>query len=168
LIGRHLAFLLIFASAYPLHPQALPTASRVGDAQIGAGFSTGKTGYTDQAFRGFLIYGDFDFNRHFGVEGEIHQIDTPNGDQSYQRTYEIGGRYFRACGPLVPYVKALAGRGQFNYPFGFVDLPYTIFAGGAGNGQASQAAVSPRNSSPSVSPITSPASQNTNNYARPS
>jgi hypothetical protein len=132
LIGRHLAFLLIFASAYPLHPQALPTASRVGDAQIGAGFSTGKTGYTDQAFRGFLIYGDFDFNRHFGVEGEIHQIDTPNGDQSYQRTYEIGGRYFRACGPLVPYVKALAGRGQFNYPFGFVDLPYTIFAGGAG------------------------------------
>jgi Outer membrane protein beta-barrel domain len=131
-IGRRLASLLLFASAFPLHPQALPTASRAGDVRLGGGFSMGTTGYTQDTFRGFFVYGDFDFSRHLGVEAEFHQIDTPNGDQSYQRTYEIGGRYFRSYGPLVPYVKALVGRGDFNYPFGQVNLPYPVFAAGAG------------------------------------
>jgi hypothetical protein len=131
-IGRRLALLLLFVSTYPLHPQALPTASRAGDAQLGAGFSQGTTGYTQDTFRGFFVYGDFDLRPHFGVEAEFHQIDTPNSDQSHQRTYEIGGRYFRSYGPLVPYVKALIGRGDFKYPFGLVDLPYTLFAAGAG------------------------------------
>jgi opacity protein-like surface antigen len=132
LIGRRLAFVFLLGGASVLHAQARTTASRAADAQIGAGFAFGKSDYQQDTFRGFAAYGNFDFTLHFGVEAEFHQINTSTNDQSYQRTYEIGGRYFRTYGPLVPYVKAMVGRGDFNYPHGLADLSYNMFAGGAG------------------------------------
>jgi opacity protein-like surface antigen len=131
LIGRlALSFLLGGASA--LYSQAVPTASRTGDVQIGAGYSIAKPDYVQQTFPGFAAYADFDFRPHIGVEGEFHQVYSTNGDQSYERTYAIGGRYFRTYGALVPYVKAMVGRGDFNYPFGQTELGYNLFAAGVG------------------------------------
>jgi opacity protein-like surface antigen len=131
LIGRlALSFLLGGASA--LYSQAVPTASRTGDVQIGAGYSIAKPDYVQQTFPGFAAYADFDFRPHIGVEGEFHQVYSTNGDQSYERTYAIGGRYFRTYGALVPYVKAMYGRGDFNYPFGQTELGYNLFAAGVG------------------------------------
>ena len=131
MIGRlALSFLLGGASA--LYSQALPTASRTADVQIGAGYSIARPDYVQQTFPGFAAYADFDFRPHIGVEGEFHQVYSTNGDQSYERTYAIGGRYFRTYGALVPYVKAMVGRGDFNYPFGQTELGYNLFAAGVG------------------------------------
>ena len=131
MIGRlALSFLLGGASA--LYSQAVPTASRTGDVQIGAGYSIARPDYVQQTFPGFAAYADFDFRPHIGVEGEFHQVYSTNGDQSYERTYAIGGRYFRTYGALVPYVKAMYGRGDFNYPFDQTELGYNLFAAGVG------------------------------------
>ena len=131
MIGR-LALSLLLGGASALYYQAVPTASRTGDVQIGAGYSIAKPDYVQQTFPGFAAYADFDFRPHIGVEGEFHQVYSTNGDQSYERTYAIGGRYFRTYGALVPYVKAMVGRGDFNYPFGQTELGYNLFAAGVG------------------------------------
>ena len=131
MIGR-LALLFLLGGASVLYSQAIPTASRTGDVQIGAGYSIARPDYVQQTFPGFAAYADFDFRPHIGVEGEFHQVYSTNGDQSYERTYAIGGRYFRTYGALVPYVKAMVGRGDFNYPFGQTELGYNLFAAGVG------------------------------------
>jgi hypothetical protein len=131
LIGR-LALSFLLGGASILYGQAIPTASRSGDAQIGVGFSNAWPDYFRQTFPGFAAYADFDFRPHFGVEAEFHQVFSTSGDRSFERTYEIGGRYLRTYGPLVPYVKAMIGRGQFNYPFSQTELGYNMFAGGVG------------------------------------
>ncbi len=131
MIGR-LALSFLLGGASILSGQAIPTASRAGDAQIGVGYSMARPDYVQQTFQGFTAYGDFDFRPHLGVEAEFHQVYSTNGDLSFERTYEIGGRYLRTYGPLVPYVKAMIGRGDFNYPFGEAELAYNMFAGGVG------------------------------------
>jgi hypothetical protein len=131
LIGR-LALAFLLGGASVVYGQALPTASRTADAQIGAGFSIARPDYIPQTFQGFTAYADFDFRPHIGVEAEFHQVYSTAGDQSFERSYEIGGRYFRTYGRLVPYLKAMVGRGDFNYPHGNADLYYTLYAGGVG------------------------------------
>jgi hypothetical protein len=130
-IGR-LALALLLGGASILHAQATSTASRAGDLQFGLGYSTAKPDYGQQSFQGITAYVDFDRHSHFGLEAQFHQVSSTNSDQSYQRTYEVGGRYFRTYGPLVPYLKAMIGRGDFNYPFGQTDLSYTLYAGAIG------------------------------------
>jgi hypothetical protein len=129
LIGRRLVFLFLFAAASTLLAQSLPTASRAGDLQVGGGFLLAKPDYVQDTVHGFAVYADFDFRQHLGVEAEFHQVA---GDNIRERTYEIGGRYFRTYGPLVPYVKAMIGSGDFDYPTGLANLVYTMYAGGAG------------------------------------
>ena len=131
MIGR-LALLFLLGGASVLYSQAIPTASRAADVQIGAGYSIARPDYVQQTFPGFAAYADFDFRPHIGIEGEFHQVYSTNGDRSYERTYAIGGRYFRTYGALVPYVKAMVGRGDFNYPFGYTELGYNLFAAGVG------------------------------------
>ena len=131
LIGR-LALSFLLGGASILYSQAIPTASRVGDAQIGVGYSIAKPDYVQQTFPGLTAYADLDLRPHLGVEAEFHQIYSTNGDLSFERTYEIGGRYLRPYGPLVPYVKAMIGQGDFDYPFGQTELSYNMFAGGVG------------------------------------
>jgi len=132
LIARCLALLFLLGVASTLHSQAFPTASRAGDAQVGVGYITAKPDYVQQTYQGFAAYGDFDWRLHYGVEAEFHQVASTAGDQTYERTYEIGARYHLTYGPLVPYVKAMVGRGVFNYPNGIANLAYNMFAGGAG------------------------------------
>ena len=132
MIGRFaLSFLLGGASV--LCAQAIPTASRTADVQIGVGYSIARPDYPPHTnAQGFAAYADFDFRSHLGVEAEFHQVYSTTGNQSFQRTYEIGSRYFRTYGPLVPYAKLMIGRGDFNYPFGQTQLGYNMFAAGLG------------------------------------
>ena len=131
MIGR-LALALLLGWTSILHAQATSTASRAGDLQIGLGFSIAKPDYGPQSFQGVTAYVDFDRHSHFGLEAQFHQVSSTDSYKSYQRTYEVGGRYFRTCGPLVPYLKAMIGRGDFDYPFGQTDLSYTLYAGAIG------------------------------------
>lgn len=122
-----------------LHAQATATATRQGDAQIGAGYSNAQSDYGPR-YPGYLIYGDFDFLPHFGAEAEFHSVSAPSPELLYERTYEIGARYYRTYGRLVPYAKVLVGRGVFNYPpclnstqnVSCANLAYNMFAIGGG------------------------------------
>ncbi len=98
-----------------LHGQASPTASRRGDALVGGGYSTAASDYGVR-FTGYNIYGDFDFTQHIGVEGRFNYVKAPSPSILYEKTYEVGARYFRTYGPLVPYGRIMVGRAVFNYP----------------------------------------------------
>jgi len=116
-----------------LRAQSEPTASRIGDLKLGGGFSSANSDYGDR-YNGGAAYVDFNFLPHIGVEGEFHFVKDSN--DLYEKTYEVGGRYFFHHGKLSPYVKAMYGRGVFNFPAwsdGFrPNLAYNIMAGGIG------------------------------------
>jgi opacity protein-like surface antigen len=123
-------FLITGASA--ALAQAGPTASRAADIQVGGGFTTAASDYTVNRIRGFAFYGDIDINEHFGAELGFHQLNDPQPTQVYERTYEVGARYHRQYGRLRPYIKALYGRGVFNFPQSAGNLAYNMMVGGAG------------------------------------
>jgi hypothetical protein len=115
--------------------QSTPTASRTADLQIGAGFSNANTDYVPNRVNGPTIYVDFDFYRHFGIEGSFRFLkDSPSN--IYEKTYQIGGRYSHPIRyRFVPYGKFLYGRGVFNftsYGTTTANLAYNMFTGGAG------------------------------------
>ncbi|MEI9979346.1 MAG: outer membrane beta-barrel protein [Edaphobacter sp.] len=131
---RTIAILIGLLSASCLtQAQSEPTASRVGDLKIGGGFASAASDYGDR-YNGGGAYVDFDFLPHIGVEGQFHFVKDPN--DLYEKTYEVGGRYFFHHGRLLPYAKAMYGRGVFNFPaLGNGQHPndgYNLAAGGVG------------------------------------
>jgi hypothetical protein len=50
----------------------------------------------------------------------------------YERTYEIGPRYYFTAGRLVPYAKFMVGRGVYNYSNNAANVAYNLIAGGGG------------------------------------
>jgi hypothetical protein len=133
-LTRILAFIVLLGGASILHAQASPTASRTGDLKIGGGFTNSGTDYLPNRVNGGMGYFNYDFKPHLGVEGQFHFIkDSPSN--IYQKTYEIGGRYYRTYGKWVPYGKVLYGRGVFNFASGgvtYANLAYNLVAGGVG------------------------------------
>lgn len=120
----------VLASASFLQAQAVPTASRLGDLQIGAGFGIANSDYSSNRFKGIAAYTTFDFKPHFGVEADFRLLKGP--DSLYEKTYEIGGRYHRTYGRFVPYGKIMIGRGVFNFQKDIANLAYNMYAVGAG------------------------------------
>lgn len=79
--------------------QSLPTATRLGDTQIGGIFVFGRSANTQVipstglTLPGFGIYGVLDNREHIGFEGSFRQISNFGGSHIYERTYEVGPRY---------------------------------------------------------------------------
>ncbi len=103
--------------------QAKPTATRMGDLQVGGAFVADFPDYTRHKFYGYGFYVDLDFSEHFGAEGEFRQANdatvNPNTNQKvpqYQRTFDGGLRYHRTYGNLIPYAKAVYGYAVLEYP----------------------------------------------------
>ena len=92
---------------------------------VGAGYTSAESDYAD-ASRASTSTVISTFSRHFGVEGELPQRQDASNSILYEKTYEVGPRYFRTYGPFVPYVKIMIGHGVFNYP--------PIYARGTGSG----------------------------------
>ena len=92
--------------------EATATATRSLDFKVGGGFTNLNSDYLPSRFNGGAVYADLDFYfRHFGAEAEFHFAKDSSGSDQYEKTYEIGGRYFRTYGRFVPYAKVLWGRG---------------------------------------------------------
>jgi hypothetical protein len=135
---KRLVLLLLCFALLPswIRGQALYTASRIGDLQVGSGYSSANADYEYVANRigGFYFYTDFDFREHFGIEANFRQLNDPNS-AVYQRSYEIGGRYVHHYSAAKlgfnPYVKLLAGRGTLNFPK-YANLTYNMVSGGGG------------------------------------
>jgi len=133
LLKRLLIASCLFALGTPvLLAQSLPTAKRSADLQVGGGFVIDNSNYDTANLKGFAFYTTLDLTNHYGGELAFHQADSGTGDQVYQRTYEVGPRYHRDYGHFAPYVKAMYGRGVFNYPNSVANLAYNLFAIGVG------------------------------------
>lgn len=124
-----------------LFAQAKATATRPLSLQIGAGFSNADSGYRyiSNRINGATLYVDLDLSPHLGVEGEFHYLkDGHTG--AYEKTYEIGPRYSLTYNRFSPYVKAMYGRGVFNFtpdssPPDYIivaNIAYNLFAVGGG------------------------------------
>jgi hypothetical protein len=135
-VTRVLIFICLLGGASMLHAQASPTASRAVDLKIGGGYTTASADY-DGRMDGGAAFFNLDVTAHLGVEGEFHFIQNGNGTGLYEKTYEVGGRYFRNYRKFAPYAKLMYGRGVFNYP-AYVpggphpNLAYNLMAIGAG------------------------------------
>lgn len=134
---RFVLLLLCFALfAARARSQAGYAATRAGDLQIGAGYSSANADYeyVHNRIAGLNFYADFDFKEHYGVEASFHQLNDPNS-AVYQRSYEIGGRYVRhyslARVPMNPYGKVMVGRGVLNFPK-YANLAYNMVSAGGG------------------------------------
>lgn len=132
MLTKSLTTLCLLSGTSLLHAQATPAASRAADLQIGFGYTSANSGYVQNSLQGFAAYADLDLTLHLGLEAEIHQTNDAAAASFSEKSYEIGVRYFRAYGPLVPYIKGMAGRGAIDYPNSGASLGYGLFAGGAG------------------------------------
>jgi hypothetical protein len=133
-VNRIVFIMSLLVFAHPLlHAQAVPTASRAGILQVGGGIVSADSSTTaTNRFKGIFVFADLDVTPHFGVEFELHQVNTSNADHVYERTYETGVRYHRTYGRLEPYAKLMVGRGVFNYSNDAANLAYNLYATGIG------------------------------------
>jgi opacity protein-like surface antigen len=128
--------LLCFFFPLSARSQATHAASRIVNVQIGAGYSNANPNYdyVTNRIAGLYFYSDFDFKPHFGAEFSFHQLNDPNSPV-YQRSFEIGGRYFRhytvARVKFEPYAKLQYGVGVLNFP-AYANLGYNLLAASAG------------------------------------
>src|SRR5580698_8595638 len=129
----HLLLFLLTSSSAIAYGQASPTASRIGDLQVGGGYTTAQPDYLTNRIRGIAFYTTFDFRPHWGAEIDFHQLNDPMPTKVYERTYEFGGRYIiHHYGRLTPYVKGLYGRGVYNFSQSEANLAYNMLVGGGG------------------------------------
>lgn len=98
------------------HAQATPTASRTGSLQVGGGFTYARPDFS-VPIKGLTIYGDYDFLRHFGIEGDVHLINLITPADISEDTYLVGPRYRFHYHRFTPYAKALFGVGRFGYQY---------------------------------------------------
>ncbi|WP_213804985.1 outer membrane beta-barrel protein [Granulicella sp. dw_53] len=131
----------VFTVSLFMNAQAAPTASRIGDLQVGAAFNLAVPDYGSNLLRGVGIYATVDIRRHWGVEGAFHQLnDTDSKVGIYERTFEVGPRYVLHFDRLSPYAKFMIGRGVFQFPpdsrhpenGSVANLAYNMWAGGIG------------------------------------
>lgn len=133
MLTRLLLLVCLFSSlSGSLHAQAVPTATKTGGLQVGAGYVRANPDYSPKLFNGFAVYGDVDLWKHFGLEAEFHRVATSSTVNISETTYELGGRYRLPLGPISPYLKLMGGRGSFNFPNSNQSGGYAMFAGGGG------------------------------------
>ncbi len=129
-----LALILIgFAAVRPAAGQAAQSAD-AGSARlsVGAGGSGFTLGYGDRKMLGIAAWIDGDTIRRIGFEGEGRWLEFHQTANVHAETYLGGLRYHLNYGRTQPYVKALAGIGDFNFPYNYATGRYFVVAGGGG------------------------------------
>ncbi len=122
------------------HGQSAPHADAGGIRLSAGGTASGyDLGYGDVKVLGASAFVDVDTLRHLGFEGEARWLkfhwkisDTGPGADENATTYMAGVRYSRYYGRFQPYVKGLAGIGQFNYPYNYAKETDLVVAPGGG------------------------------------
>src|SRR6187402_370645 len=126
--------LLIFGAigSTKMRAQAAPAGIGHSSFQAGLGFSGGPH-YGGSRYYGGTFYTTYDFTQHWGIEGDIRQVNTTADNKLYERTYQLGVRYVRHYkGFINPYGKIMVGRGGFNFYNDSANLAYNIGVLGGG------------------------------------
>jgi opacity protein-like surface antigen len=140
LVRLHCPAALIFAavlaccSPVAARPQSLPTASRAADLQLGGGFVIARSAYnfTPIHLYGVSIYADLAIRPHWGAEFDFHHTKASEDSTIYERTYELGPRFFLTRGAVTPYAKVLYGRGVYNFRNNTANVAYNMYTFGGG------------------------------------
>jgi hypothetical protein len=135
---KHLFLLAVAMLWLGLHAdlaygQALPTATGPGSyTDIGVTGSYFNLNYGQRWVGGGSIYVDANLYLHYGAEIRYQTFRYNEQSGIRQTTYLAGPRVsFRNRG-WVPYVDLLAGRGDFDFPYGYAKGIYFVYAPGAG------------------------------------
>jgi opacity protein-like surface antigen len=133
-IHRLLVFLLACCLSAAARAQSMPTASRAGDLQFGGGFTLGHSTYNFNklSLTGGTAYATFDTHNHWGFEAAFHQIKPSTDATIYERSYEVGPRFYLTRGRLAPYGKVLIGRGVYNFSGNIANIAYNLYTVGGG------------------------------------
>ena len=98
----------------------------------GAGGSGYYVEYGERKLLGISGWVDADTARHFGIEAEGRWLEYHQTANVHVETYLAGLRYHRTAGRFQPYAKALAGFGDFNFPYDYAYGRYFVVAPGGG------------------------------------
>ena len=113
--------------------QTVYAADRGGLTLSAGGTGSGYfVGYGGTKLLGVSAFVDVDTMRHFGVEGEARWLVFHQTNEVHAATYMAGPRFSMNYGRLQPYAKAMAGFGQFNFPYNYGKGSYLVVAGGGG------------------------------------
>jgi len=114
--------------------QSSPTASRPGDLQFGGGFTLGNSDYNfnNVSLNGGAFYITFDKRSHWGYEADFRQVKPSSDPTVYERTYEVGPRFYLSKGRFAPYAKILYGRGVYNFSGNVANIGYNLYTYGGG------------------------------------
>jgi hypothetical protein len=129
-----LALAAVGCASLPARAQSEPTATRVGDLQLGGGFVFARSNYnfTPINLLGGAFYTTFDRRNHWGGEFDFRQNRATEDSTISERTYEVGPRIFLARGPFIPYAKVLYGRGVYNFQNNIANVAYNMYVLGGG------------------------------------
>ena len=113
-----IVLLLCLYKCAPAAAQAEPSAIAPSfRLQIGAQIPWANSDYSAKSIAGYGFYADYHLAHHLSIEGDFRQLDTFGAKAPiYERTFELGPQYSFGSGPLRPYLKAMIGRGVFNFP----------------------------------------------------
>jgi hypothetical protein len=122
--------LTICAAAYA---QDLPTAKGPGSyLALGGTVSAFNSDYGKTTLAGASGYVDANVYKRVGIEAEARTLRFHSDDGMLQTTYLAGPRLSQDFHSLRVYTKVMAGRGTFEFPYGYARGSYFATAAGAG------------------------------------
>ena len=131
-----LLLVLLLAMVGPAH-RAFAQAAESADAGrtfiwAGGGLSYYNLQYGDHKNVGITAFADADTVRRIGLEAEARWLDFHQTSNVHAETYLGGVRYHFNVGRFQPYVKGLAGLGEFNFTYNYAHGSYFVIAPGGG------------------------------------
>ncbi len=113
--------------------QAAPAGIGPGSyISIGATFSGYESDYGKRKVGGASLFLDANLYRRIGAEAEFRDLNLHTDEGVRERTYLAGPKISALAYGFRPYAKLLAGRGDFDFPFGYARGSYFVLAPGSG------------------------------------
>jgi hypothetical protein len=113
--------------------QVTPSADRGGLHLAAGGTASGYyVQYGQRDMVGVAGFVDIDSRRRLGAEAEGRWAEFRQTADVHVETYSAGVRYHFEFGRFQPYTKALAGEGEFNFPYNYARGNYLVVTGGGG------------------------------------
>lgn len=126
-------FLLFLAASGQLLAQALATATGPGTTvTLGGGYAVYHIPYGERYLGGEQGWIDANLYWPVGIEAEARHLRQGQDLNTHADTYLIGPRYTFRSRALKPYLKVLAGLGEFNFPYNYAHGTYFVVSGGGG------------------------------------
>ena len=127
-----LSAMLLFLPAVALG-QAKYAATGPGTyIQVGLTGSGFRSEYGQRLVAGGGLFLDAHLYRRLGIEAKVRTLNLHTDEGVRQTTYLVGPKLTILPHRIRPFVKLLAGRGDFRFPYGYAQGSYFVAAPGAG------------------------------------